>query len=285
MRLTKHHGLGNDFLVALRGSANTGVPTDAASLAALALALCDRRRGVGADGLIVGEVDADGHVLMHLHNADGSRAEMSGNGIRCLGQAVAIERGSNRATIDVTTDAGHRHLRVAPGAAHHEVVVEVSMGRVSDAGEVPEEAATVVGSRQHRYLDVGNPHLVVAVDDPDSVDLASEGPAIEAGFPDGVNVEFIHVADADDGHDPVVTLRVWERGAGITEACGTGACAATFAARGWGMVGDDATVAMVGGRARVHLSGDEAVLTGPSVFVAAIDVPDDVIDGLHRGTP
>jgi diaminopimelate epimerase len=196
---------------------------------------------------------------MALHNADGSRAEISGNGIRCLGQAVVAARGTDRGNVVVATDAGRRELSVVPGADPLEVQVEVAMGEVSSVGEVPAMATVLLDGRAHRYLAVGH--------------------ALEAAFEGGVNVEFVRVVDDGDAGAPVIELRVWERGAGITEACGSGACAAAHAARSWGRAGDDARVAMPGGAATVHLAGDEAVLTGPSVHIARIEVPDPLVLG------
>lgn len=285
MQLTKHHGLGNDFLVALDPLAVPHGADESEALARLARALCDRHRGIGADGLIVGRTAGapDGADLtMVLHNADGSRAEMSGNGVRCLGQAVVEARGVADGTVVVATDAGIRVLEVAASGRPHEVSVQVTMGEVSPAGEVPAMALVLLGERAHRYLDVGNPHLVVEVDDPAAVDLVTEGPALEAAFEHGVNVEFVAV-HAHDGERPLIDLRVWERGAGVTEACGTGACAATHAARAWGRVDDEAEVVMPGGRAAVRLEGDEAVLTGPSVHIARVEVPDDAVAELVGG--
>lgn len=273
LRLTKHHGLGNDFLVLLDRAQPDGGAVDPVVLPALARALCDRRRGIGADGLIVGaRPDADDaahgvQVVMHLHNADGSRAEMSGNGVRCLGQAVADLDGVTDGTVVVRTDGGVRRLVLHPGAHPAEVQVEVAMGAARPGPEVPADVATALGAARHATVDMGNPHLVIEVGDPDGVDLAAEGPALEQAFVHGVNVEFI--AARPDGS---LRLVVWERGAGVTEACGTGACAAVAAAHGWGVIGSRTTVHMPGGDAEVVLDADGVTLVGPSVRIAGIDV-------------
>jgi diaminopimelate epimerase len=116
---------------------------------------------------------------------------------------------------------------------------------------------------------MGNPHLVILVQDPSMVKLATEGAWLERQFPRGINVEYVSVQD--DG--AALQLRVWERGAGITEACGTGACAAAYLTRRWGLVDDDVRVSMPGGDARVRLEVDGSVtLIGPSVFIADVDV-------------
>jgi len=267
--LRKLHGWGNDFLVALDADQPDGA-LDPAVVAASAPTLCDRHRGVGADGLIHAVPGSGGaDVTMALFNADGSPAEMSGNGIRCLAHAVVWSSGAWTDTVVIDTVVGRRALRLrggAPGTAvPHEVVVEVPMGVV---GPGPAADALADALRGHRHLtrDVGNPHLVVEVPDPAGVALAELGPRLEASFPAGVNVEVVTVRDG------AVQLAVWERGVGLTEACGTGACAAAHAARHWGLVGDSVAVHMPGGEALVVLDGDEATLVGPSVAVATVEV-------------
>jgi diaminopimelate epimerase len=269
--LSKHHGLGNDFLVALDDRNGRALSIDGA----VARALCDRRRGLGADGLIHGAQPSDEqaahgiHVVMHLYNSDGSRAEMSGNGVRCLGQAVVQSRGGADAPVrvEVLTDAGRRSLDVRPGTGPEAVEVSVAMGRPRRGPRVAEALEDFLKGR-HGTVDMGNPHLVILVANPDGVDLTTEGAWLEKQFPHGVNVEYI----APDGAGGL-NLRVWERGAGITEACGTGACAAAFEAHRWGLVGDEVRVTMPGGAAVVQLDGDGGVtLVGPSVFIADVEV-------------
>jgi len=270
LRLAKLHGLGNDFLVVLDEVAGERLVVDGD----LARRLCDRRTGIGADGLIHGAFpDArqrvDGtDVVMHLFNADGSRAEISGNGIRCLGQAVARHRGMRAGAIMAVTDAGRRRLVCEAGADERTMLVSVGMGHPAAGPDVPVPVDEALAAR-HATVDMGNPHLVIEVDDPAGVDLASEGAWFERQFADGVNVEFI----AMDRRDRV-QLRVWERGAGITEACGSGACAAVHVAHAWGAVDDRVVVAMPGGEVVVRIEGDGTVtLEGPSVHVADIEVP------------
>ena len=265
LHLTKHHGLGNDFLVALDAD-NPGIAPDPE----VAIALCDRRRGVGADGLIYGlppggPDGADVHMV--LLNADGSEAEISGNGIRCLAQAVLRHDGRNEGDVLVETTGGLRRVRTIRGDVGGEVWMQVDMGPARP-GPRPTAAAEAYGAKLLATVDVGNPHLVLLVDDPDRVDLATDGPALEAGFPSGINVHFISI---DDDHR--ITLRVWERGAGITEACGSGAVAAVVAANQWGLVGSRVEVRMPGGDAVIDLTGDSTQLSGPSTFVAEVMVP------------
>ena len=263
MRLSKHHGLGNDFLVLLD-------PDDATPLdAGLARALCDRHRGVGADGLIRVSPGVDGaDVTMTLRNADGGPAEMSGNGIRCLAQAVARARRTERLELSVATGGGRRSVQVAPGPDAATAWVRVDMGRAC-----PGPSAPMVGIgldvTKAATIDLGNPHLVLLVDDAAAVDLAEHGPRLSAGLPSGANVEVVARAE---GLDDTLDVRVWERGVGITEACGTGACAAAHAAHGWGLVGERVTVRMPGGDLEVVL-GATVRLAGPAVFVADVEVP------------
>ncbi len=267
MQLTKHHGLANDFLVVL-DEVNGRVP---AIDGALAQRLCDRRRGIGADGLIHGEAPlagSDVDVVMRLYNADGSRAEMSGNGIRCLGQALAEARDLREGIFVVSTDAGRRRLQVEVSDDQCTSLVSVDMGPFAPGPAIPADVAERLGERRVMTGDMGNPHLVVLVDDPDEVDVAIEGSWLEGRFPDGVNVEFIAPAGKD-----TLALRVWERGVGITEASGTGACAAARVAHEWGLVGDRVRVEMPGGTAEVQL-GDSITLIGPAVKVATIELAD-----------
>ncbi len=270
--LTKHHGLGNDFLVVFHP------PIDEAELPALATRLCDRRRGIGADGLLVAE-SADGYAArMVLYNADGSRAEMSGNGIRCFAQALAMRRGSaDRPDLDdqlILTDAGERLVRLLGTDDPATIDASVDMGDVTPLGE-PDGWASL-GCHPDRpvsHLSLGNPHSVVGVDDVHDVDLLALGRKVPH-----VNLEIV----APGEHQHEVRMRVHERGAGITEACGTGACAAARAAAAWGLatplVDDGAaklTVIMDGGRATVTLDAPgpgRVTLTGPATFVASIDV-------------
>ena len=272
MFLTKHHGLGNDFLVVLDENHEQPVTVDAA----LAVRLCDRRQGVGADGLIHGRAPTEADraagvdVVMRLLNSDGSPAEMSGNGIRCLAQAVAMARGLRDGPITAATDAGRKQLDLVGVIEPDTMTVSVGMGAAKPGPTVPADVeATLTG--RHATVDMGNPHLVVVVDDPASIDLATDGAWIEQRFAEGVNVEYVTPTADGAGLD----LRVWERGAGITEACGTGACAAVHAAHGWGLVGARALVRMPGGDAEVVLEPDgEITLIGPSVHIA-----DVVVDG------
>jgi diaminopimelate epimerase len=261
LSLAKHHGLGNDFLIMLDLDGTT--PIDAA----WARALCDRHRGIGADGLIraTRAGDASGATLtFELRNADGSPAEMSGNGMRCLAQA-ALDAGVVGAGLPfvVTTPAGPRTVSVRPCEGDSSVAwasVEMGVAAIEDGdGE-----RCNVGHGQLR-VNLGNPHLVVLGPDPAGVAVTELGPALEARAPGGQNVEFVALGPGPDE----ITMRVWERGVGETLACGTGACAAAVALSHWGRVGRRVTVHQPGGDADVEVRADgTVVLSGPTQRVA-----------------
>ena len=261
--LAKLHGAGNDFLVVLD-------PPDEfdAGGAELARRLCDRHRGIGADGLIFSRrLDPSGDAVMtfRLWNADGSGAEMSGNGVRCLAHE-ALERGwvGEGETFGVSTPAGLREVTVTRRGSDV-VWGAVDMGIVKVQGEADR---CNVGQGQ-LLVDVGNPHLVVLGPDPASVDVAVLGPLLEETDPAGLNVEFVTLGPGTDE----ITMRVWERGVGETEACGTGSCAAAAALHHWGRVGTAVTVHQPGGAAAVVLRADgSAVLSGPSERIATCTV-------------
>ena len=253
VRLQKLHGVGNDFLVLLDGDGVHPIDAD------VARALCDRRTGVGADGFIRA-VRGDDHVVMHLVNADGSPAEMSGNGIRCLGLAVRRVGWWTTGALDVLTDAGRRSLEWHDGGR-----MTVDMGPVKVLGPQGEEQA---GAWR---VDVGNPHLVYLLDggagSAAAVDLAA------MAWADG-NVEVVEPGPAGVNGGSVV-MRVWERGVGPTLACGTGSCAVAAVAveAGWA-AGPVVTVHNPGGPVDVDVTDLGAVrLTGPAVFIADVEVP------------
>jgi diaminopimelate epimerase len=208
-------------------------------------------------------------VAMQLYNADGSRAEMSGNGIRCLVQAWARRRDLTAGDVAVATMAGVRRVEFGPGPDRDTIVAAVDMGAVAAIDAPP--GWPDVGTHEHRpvaHLSVGNPHTVVAVDDVGAVDLLSIGQQVPS-----VNLEIV-----EPGPEPTaITMRVHERGAGITEACGTGACAAAWAAARWGIVAGDGeiTVHMDGGDAKVRLDQPQpgrVTLIGPATFVGTVQV-------------
>ncbi len=263
MQLSKHHGAGNDFLVVTDPDGRAEIGAD------LARALCDRRFGVGADGvlhLLPGRGGCD--VAMELFNADGSRAEMSGNGIRCLAQAAVDAGMVTPPSFTVATDAGPRRVEYRAGGQDGGARVSVDMGAPSLGPDQPQHFA----DRRARTVDMGNPHLVLLGPDPASVDVVEVGRGLQGAFAAGINVEFVAVVPGSDE----ITLRVYERGVGETLACGTGSCAAAAAAHAWGLVGRRVTVVNPGGPLEVTLD-DHAWLEGPAWRVADLSVDTAVL--------
>jgi diaminopimelate epimerase len=264
MRLSKHHGLGNDFLVLLDLDGIRPVSGGDA------VALCDRRQGIGADGLIrvtAGTGGAD--VTMRLLNADGSVAEMSGNGIRCLAQAVFQAGLATPPQLRVATDAGLRTVTVLSRSAGNTHRMSVEMGQAKVGEEQPEwvEGEVLRAVR----VDVGNPHVVLQWGGdalPALDELVEIGARIDSAMPGGANVEVIQPGTTPGEIDMVV----YERGVGPTAACGTGACAVAAAAHSWELAGERATVHMPGGPVEVTL-GDPVLLTGDVASVAIVDTP------------
>ncbi len=264
LTLTKHHGLGNDFLVVFHPHVD--------DLPALARRVCDRHRGIGADGLLVGE-SADGYAAaMVLYNADGSRAEMSGNGIRCFAQALAARRG-DLVPQRILTDAGERCVTLAATDHPSTIDASVDMGAI-DAIEAP-AGWDELGCHPDRpvlHVSLGNPHSVVGVEDVSVVDLLGLGLKVPQ-----VNLEVV----APGGQQDQVRMRVHERGAGITEACGTGACAAAYAAARWGLAtprDGKLVVEMDGGSATVTLDSPtpgRVTLTGPATYIGMVEIAVD----------
>ncbi|HJO78971.1 MAG: diaminopimelate epimerase [Acidimicrobiales bacterium] len=268
VKLIHCHGLGNQFLVAFIDE----VPTDGAERAQ---DLCTPLNGIGVDGLIFGTPTIPGQserLTFTLFNSDGSSAEVSGNGLACFGHAILRTMQQNEG-LDVVVDtaAGPRRIRVFGSAADAEVSVAVEMGTATDGPDFSGLSVEVGGPEVGRVasVDMGNPHLVVEVDDPGGVDLAVVGPALEAHFePIGCNIHMVSVLD-----DSTLHLRTWERGAGATKACGSGACAVAASAQEWGAVGDEVEVRMPGGITNVSL-GDPIVLSVTSTYVGDREVAD-----------
>jgi len=252
MRFTKMEGLGNDYIYL---NCLEGAPED---LPGLAVRLSDRHFGVGADGLICIKPGRTGDFSMEMYNADGSRGSMCGNGIRCVGKYV-WDRGLTRKTrLTIDTDAGPRslELHIRDGLADR---VTADMGEVRTGSPVTLEAAGE--SFSVIPADAGNPHGVIFCEDPEKIDLERLGPLLERhpALGERRNIEFVSVPGRDR-----LAVRVWERGSGITLACGTGACAAFAAALEAGRCGTRAEVRLPGGALDLERRGKNVFLTGPA---------------------
>jgi len=278
LHLTKHHGAGNDFLVVLD-------PDDARPLSAPEVrALCDRHRGIGADGVVRVVLDpvtpAGGSraLVMDLRNADGGVAEMSGNGIRCMVQAAVDAGLASPGAVEVRTLGGPRPVTYRAGPGVGEGYARVAMGP-ADLG--PPMEVDVPGVRWARRVDMGNPHLVLAGGPASDDTVRTVGPRLERSLAAGANVEFVWSGPQSDE----LRMRVWERGVGETLACGTGACAAVAAAHAQGDVGAVVRVASAGGVLEVSIDDTGVWLAGPTQTVGAITVDDEVLAGLVAGAP
>lgn len=242
-KFLKMEGLGNDFVVleGPRAVSSTQV-----------IAWCDRRWGIGADGVLVATPLGGNRVRMEYWNADGSPAEMCGNGLRCVARLAYDRAWVDQEVFTVLTAVGEREARVGEQ-------VTVQLGIPDGFGDPMEIAGQVA-----RPLAVGNPHAVLFVEDPADVPVEELGRRLgtDPVFPDGANIGFAAVR-ADD----LIELRVWERGVGETLACGSGAAAAAAVAGRLGRVGSKTTVRLRGGDLIVTLDERGAWLTGPANYV------------------
>jgi len=272
LAFAKYHGLGNDFILL----DNRDRPEPMLS-PEQAVQLCDRHFGIGADGVIFvlpGENGAD--YTMRIFNSDGSEPEMCGNGIRCFAKYAAVLDGveNTEKTYKIHTLAGLIVPTLRPDGQ-----VTVDMGRpilaaeqvpttLGSAGETVVNRSLTAAGRDWAVTTVsmGNPHCITFVEDGAAIDLTAIGPQIEChpAFPQKTNVEFVDVVRPD-----YLRMRVWERGAGITLACGTGACATLVAAVLNGLSERVATVELPGGPLRIewNATSDRVFMTGPATAV------------------
>ncbi|MDQ4142784.1 MAG: diaminopimelate epimerase [Actinomycetota bacterium] len=267
MRFSKYHGIGNDFVMIADPGDELSLEQD------VVRRLCDRRFGVGADGVIRVAPGRDGaDFFMDYVNSDGSIGEMCGNGIRCLALFARAEGLTSQRELRVETRAGLKIVEIRGD------LVRVDMGApIFDPAEVPvlvngadplhAKLQTDQGMFEAACLSMGNPHAVLFVDDPLTAPVTSLGPLLEhhPAFPNRVNVEFAAVEASDR-----VNMRVWERGSGETLACGTGACAVAVAARVLANADQKLTVVLPGGELEVEWRGSTETeapvfLTGPAV--------------------
>lgn len=284
MELYKAHGTGNDFLV-------LPDPEGRIDLApATVVALCDRRFGIGADGVLRLAPSEDAHVFMDYRNGgDGEPVEMCGNGVRVVARHLLDHHWTTDHVIQVATRAGTRTARINEGYDGRFESVTVDMGPPGfDIGSLPFTGGTVDDEGWHHLrvddddvamlpVSMGNPHAVLLCDDPDEAPVATLGPRIERHetFPRGTNVEFVAVRDRH-----TLDLRVWERGVGETKACGTGVCGAVAALTSRDRLDAHAevTVRVPGGTLVVRWSGydgDPVLLTGPAEEVARVELDED----------
>lgn len=267
LEFSKYHGLGNDFI--LVDNRHTSEPLLTPEQA---VKLCDRHFGIGADGVIFALPGQNGtDYTMRIFNSDGSEPEMCGNGIRCMARFLADLEGDNAKSVytihtlaglitpkleadgQITVDMGSPRLKAAE--------IPTSLG--SADGQVVSQPLTIAGQAWDvTCVSMGNPHCITFVEDVAAIDLEKIGPQFEhnAAFPQRTNTEFIEVVRPD-----YLKMRVWERGAGITLACGTGACASLVAAVLNGKSDRKATIELPGGCLNIEWSADDRIfMTGPA---------------------
>ncbi|MGE5380711.1 MAG: diaminopimelate epimerase [Methylocystaceae bacterium] len=279
MEFVKMHGLGNDFIIALAGQPDLPETLYAQT----AVKLCDRNFGIGADGLVIIGPDAEFDLFMRIFNSDGSEAEMCGNVIRCVAKH-AWETGMTKKTeLGIRTLGGPRYtsLIMKDGQVSG---VRVDMGQpILEAEKIPvdwpaspvTDGQVKVDGRQFDFtaVSMGNPHCIIQVEDAVGFPLRQWGSLIETAplFPAKTNVEFVTVVDRKN-----VIMRVWERGAGVTLACGTGACAVGVACALLQLTDRNVTVHLQGGDLLIEWSAadNHVYMTGPAtrVFTGQIDL-------------
>ena len=297
MHLTKHHVFGNDFLVRLEAD-------DAPCPAGWVRGVCDRTGGIGADGIMwarlpggSGEAADPGpgsrrgplRAEMRLHNADGGEAEVSGNGLACLAQAMTLRAGRDEAEAVIATVAGDRTVAIGntrfadaddsgDGFGRLRSRAGIDLGQASEDAQRTRRAEAALAElapeyRRAGWVSVGNPHVVALLEDAaalDALPLEATGAALQERF-EPVNFEAVAVADSSH-----VRMRVFERGVGITSACGSGAAAVAWRLHRWGLVGETVEVQMPGGTAEVRI-GSGVELRVPVIYVADVEAPEPAV--------
>jgi len=280
MKFTKMHGLGNDYVYVNCFEEKIENPSEVAKF------VSDRHTGIGSDGLIMINPSKVADFEMEMYNADGSRGEMCGNGIRCVGKYVYDYGLTDKTSISVETLGGIKYLdlTVEKGKV---ALVRVDMGKPilkpelipivmeDEAAENVIDSPIIVDGNEYRMTGVsmGNPHDVIFWDGIDTMDIETIGPKFEnhERFPKRINTEFVEVLDRH-----TAKMRVWERGSGETQACGTGACAVAVACILNGLTEDKVTVKLLGGDLQIEWNREEdkVYMTGPAttVFDGIIDV-------------
>ena len=262
MKFTKMQGLGNDYLYVY------GEPQNPEELS---IRLSERHFGAGSDGMIWISPSEIADFKMRIFNADGSEAKMCGNGIRCVGKYVYDKGYTDRTELTIETLSGIRTLKLeVKDGAVASVTVDMGQAVTGEEMELSPDAGQDAGLETKRItcmpVSMGNPHAVTFVEDAEAVPLEKLGPAVEKHpeFPGGVNAEFVQVLGENK-----LRMRVWERGSGVTLACGTGACAALAAAHFLGLCPPEVTALLPGGSLVLSLdtASGHIRMTGPAVTV------------------
>ena len=271
MRFTKMHGLGNDYVYVNGFKEKLKNPSEAAKF------VSDRHFGIGSDGLILINPSDKADFEMEMYNADGSRGEMCGNGIRCVAKYVYDYGLTDKTNISIETLGGIKYLELTVKEGKtKEVRVDMGMPELEGAkipilaskeGCLIHEPIMADGKKYYfTGVSMGNPHAVIFIEDVQGLDIEKIGPKFEnhERFPNRINTEFVRVLDRK-----TVEMRVWERGSGETLACVTGACAAAVAGILNGFTEDKVTVKLLGGDLEIEWDrkADRVYMTGPAVVV------------------
>ena len=257
IRFTKMHGCGNDYIYI------NMIENEIADPQAAAIAWSDRHTGIGSDGLVLIDKSLvpEADFSMRIFNADGSEAMMCGNASRCIGKYLYERALTTQTKIRLLTNSGIKTLilHVSNG-----VVESVTVDMGAPQLENPEQFVISRGLDQGTFVSMGNPHYVIFTDNVDQVGETGRVLELHPAFPQRCNIEFARVEK-----DGIIRTRVWERGSGITQACGTGACATAVAAFITGRAGRQSQIVMDGGTLNIELreSDNHVLMTGPAEFV------------------
>lgn len=267
MKFTKMQGLGNDYIYVNCFSESVENINETAKR------LSDRHFGIGSDGLVLIKPSEIADFRMDMYNSDGTQAQMCGNAIRCVAKYVYDRKLTDKTEISVETLAGIKYLQLNLSESGTVETVRVNMGKpelfpkkipiLSDLDTFIMQDIEIDGKTYKTTgVSMGNPHIVVFIDE--MPDMNKLGPKFENNplFPERINTEFIKVQDRSN-----IIMRVWERGAGETLACGTGACAAMVAAKLSDLVDGTAIVHLLGGELKIEWNGECVYMTGPCEFV------------------
>ena len=280
IEFTKMHGAGNDYIYIDTMRFPIAHPEK------LAIAWSDRHKGIGGDGIILIGKNESGHFTMRIFNNDGSEGKMCGNGIRCVGKYLYDNGITSEKELPIDTLSGTKLLHMTTDADNKVVEVTVDMGEpiLADKHQLAtpdgsmKDGEVTIGHTNYRgtFVSMGNPHFINFINGVEEYDVQTNGIRLEQAqiFPERCNIEFAEIRP-----DGSIRMRVWERGSGITMACGTGACATAVAAALTGRAGRTSTIVMDGGQLTIvwNENDNHIYMTGPAttVFTGTIELPEE----------
>ena len=280
IEFTKMHGAGNDYIYI------DTMRFPIANPEKLAIAWSDRHKGIGGDGIILIGKNESGHFTMRIFNNDGSEGKMCGNGIRCVGKYLYDNGITSEKELPIDTLSGTKLLHMTTDADNKVVEVTVDMGEpiLADKHQLAtpdgsmKDGEVTIDHTNYRgtFVSMGNPHFINFINGVEEYDVQTNGVRLEQAkiFPERCNIEFAEIRP-----DGSIRMRVWERGSGITMACGTGACATAVAAALTGRAGRTSTIVMDGGQLTIawNENDNHIYMTGPAttVFTGTIELPEE----------